>query len=552
MKRLVTSLAILLSAVGVSAQTPNQLWFNHYRSPNPRVDYGREIKSDAAGNIYVGGHSIMSVVQGHRIIKYDALGNIKWTHLTTEDDVLSDMEVDSAGNVYYAGAHFVNSTHYDILVVKLNTNGNTVWTRTYDGTGNGWDISTSMHLDKKCNIYLTGYGKGPGNGYEILTAKYDSSGQQKWVSQYSGTAVESYQNHGFDVVSDVAGNAYVSGYQYFGAQYALTVLKYDTAGAITWVDTVNTGREDLSDDNYTFSKLDQAGNLYTAGNIMTPTTGNDMLLVKHNKSGNRMWLKSWDSPRHDSDVVCGEMYLDEALAIDRKGNILVIGTIYNPRYIEGQNIATLKYDSSGTLLWTNIFDGGINERDVPFSLTTDSAGNAYICGTSSHSRDLGADDLLVYKLDALSGLIKWQQTYNGPVDLYDEAHAIMVNAKNEVFVTGYSAVGGDAFVPLTELVTIKYTQGSTKTGVEWVKNSTDFSWSAHPNPVDHELSLSFAHGEDVKGIDVLNSVGQRVLSVKKTEEKRCLIPTATLSEGLYFVVVSTVESSYSKKIIVKH
>jgi len=84
-------------------------------------------------------------------------------------------EVDPAGNVYSVGVYkksidvdpgpgtfFLNGQgNYDILILKLNTNGNLVWAKSIGGPGMDWGMGLS--LDQDNNLVVCGTVSDPVN-----------------------------------------------------------------------------------------------------------------------------------------------------------------------------------------------------------------------------------------------------------------------------------------------------------------------------------------------------------------------------------------------------
>src|SRR4028119_382270 len=95
MRTLFTTLFIYLAfAVAAFAQTipVDTAWKRHYKAGLGYLDFGREIGTDAAGNVYIGGHSIVDAQQNGvtKIVKYDSNGVFKWQYASSIDDLMED------------------------------------------------------------------------------------------------------------------------------------------------------------------------------------------------------------------------------------------------------------------------------------------------------------------------------------------------------------------------------------------------------------------------------------------------------------------------------
>lgn len=154
---------------------------------------------------------------------------------------------------------------------------------------------------------------------------------------------------------DAAGNVYVTG----SASNFGTTVCYNSSGAQQWVLRSATAR------NYTSIALDPSGNPVTAGYDVNAGTLN-YVLTKCSAAGTLTW---------SSNAAAGPYvplnygpYL--ALAIDRESNIYIAGEAIIPGTASAQNLnfSTLKYTASGTLVWSQIYDGPENLGAVPSSI----------------------------------------------------------------------------------------------------------------------------------------------------------------------------------------
>ncbi len=155
----------------------------------------------------------------------------------------------------------------------------------------------------------------------------------------------------------------------------------------------------------------------------------DYLTIKYDSRGKQLWAARYNGPGNNSDGA-------SAMAVDDVGNVYVTGTSRGTR---GNGIredyATIKYNSSGSELWVARYSGPGGGDNTAKALALDSEGNAYVTGQStSQAGDL---DFATVKYDS-QGREIWVARYNGPGNGVDEAEALALDGKGNVYVTGNS------------------------------------------------------------------------------------------------------------------
>ncbi len=147
------------------------------------------------------------------------------------------MVVDSSGNVYVTGFTYMNGRNRDYATVKYNSAGVEQWAVTYEGTGNGSDSAEAIAVDASGNVYVTGWSLGTGYqwDYDFATIKYDTNGNEIWVKRYNG--IDSDDDRGYAVTVDALGNVYITGWSYIWSSdsYDFLTIKYDSDGNEIWV-----------------------------------------------------------------------------------------------------------------------------------------------------------------------------------------------------------------------------------------------------------------------------------------------------------------------------
>lgn len=247
---------------------------------------------DAADNIYVTGSSFgawSSIEQQWVTFKYDKDGNVLLGPIKANfvvayylPDYSYDITVDSAGNMYVAGARGVSGSdggttnNADWHVRKYNAaNGTTVWQDTYSGAAGRLDYAMGTVLDSQGNLLVVGYtNKGSNNttnlDYDWLMIKYDgATGARLWTQTYEsrlGASEVCYQ-----AVVDDNDDFYVSGYlQNAGGVLQRRIAKLSGIDGTTLAEAVW-----QSETNSYLTGLARRGDLLAAAGMLSNGTDND-------------------------------------------------------------------------------------------------------------------------------------------------------------------------------------------------------------------------------------------------------------------------------------
>ncbi|MEO0088780.1 MAG: SBBP repeat-containing protein, partial [candidate division WOR-3 bacterium] len=156
-------------------------WVRRYNGSGNGSDVATFLFVANDGNLYVTGYSYQTdTYEDYTTLKYDSDGNLLWERRydgqENDEDVATFLFVDNDGNVYVTGYSYCYGTSYDYLTLKYDSDGNLLWERRYNGSGNGDDVACAVAVDNLGNVYVTGYSFGSGTSYDYATLKYDSDG----------------------------------------------------------------------------------------------------------------------------------------------------------------------------------------------------------------------------------------------------------------------------------------------------------------------------------------------------------------------------------------
>lgn len=503
------------------------------------------------------------------------------------DDIFSYASVDDSGNVYLTGTIYNSASGKDMIVRKYNKSGELVWQHDYSSpVPDGQDNGTAI-LYKNGFVYITGDVEPTANARDIIVMKRDAfTGSMIWSSTYNGTG--NSNDHVSALTLDNTGNIYICGMSSTVAyDFDILIVKYNSAGGFQW-DYTGGGNgfdrgADIKADNSgnvyacgtdvtssVFSEIvtlkfqpdgtqmmqeyldngidsndvavkisiDQQGNVYTAGNVETLNQGNNIALVKYNSSGVQQWIRYYNAASNGNENA-------RDMKIDASGNIYLTGSSFNTA--SNLDYITVKYNSSGTYLWAARYIGDYLAGDnTAQSLVLDASGNVYVTGSSKEAA-LGTDITTVKYNSA--GSMQWVMKKNGSVNtsFNESPRCIQVDNINNVFVAGVN----DA----SDGVVFKYVQapiGIQQTGSE-IPDFFELEQN-YPNPFNPVTKINFAVPYKSKiSLTVYDISGKIAASLVNSTlsagRYSYLFNASNLSSGVYFCRLTADNYSYVQKMM---
>jgi len=156
-------------------------WTRKYAGTDFEV--GTELQLTADGGYIVTGYADSLDARGTdvRLIKTDSQGDTLWTRTYggTRDDRGNSVQQTSDGGYMIAGATFSFGAGFaDVYVVKTNASGDTLWTRTFGGTSYDWGYAVQQTTDGGYIIagMTKSYGAGAPDHYNVYLIKTDANG----------------------------------------------------------------------------------------------------------------------------------------------------------------------------------------------------------------------------------------------------------------------------------------------------------------------------------------------------------------------------------------
>ena len=426
------------------------------------------------------------------------------------DDGAGSMVVDGSCNVYVTGSSTGIGTGVDYSTIKYDSSGVFKWEARYNGPGNSTDVANQIKVDGSGNVYVTGNSRsGLSAGTEdYATIKYNSAGVQQWAKRYNGTG--NGEDIAYQLSVDVSGNVFVTGSSTgsgTGTDYA--TIKYNSSGDSLWVRRYN-GPGNSTDNSYRITVSD-SGNVYVTGYSRSGSAAGseDIATIKYNSSGLQQWVQRYNNGANDAGY---------SIAVDGSGNVYLAGFAWNG--FSGLDFVVIKYNSGGIQRWLNVITG--TGTGYAFCLAVDASGNVYVTGSS-----MGASnntDYTTMKFDS-TGLSQWSKFYNGPGNGIDEAYSLALDNFGNVYVTGYSAGSGTG----NDYATVKYNSSGTEQWVSRYNGPTGDS-----NDVAYSLALDNSGCLYVTGVSAGSGTGNDFATIKYSQTGLPMILNLTLYiQGFY-------------------
>jgi hypothetical protein len=348
-----------------------------YGSSYDEVGYSVEQTSD--GGYIVAGYTDPSGLglTDIYLIKTDSLGDTLWTRTYDEsnyDRAQSVIETSDGGYILAGSKSGVGLQN--VYVIKTDSFGNTLWVRDYGGSSG--DGAESVRETRDGGYIIAGFTLSYGAGSsDIYLIRMDSTGDTLWTKTYGG----SNQEGGTSVQETVDGGFIIAGAtNSFGAgNLDLYLVRTDSLGVTLWSKTYG----GVWNDYGSSIQETQDGGYVIVGTTVSFGIGNgDVYVVRTDSQGDSLWTKTY-----------GGLGVDGGRSIQQTsdGGYILTGST---EFWGAIDLYLVKTDSFGDTLWTRTF--GDTARENGFSVQQTSDGGFIIAGYTE-SFGAGGDDVYLIK-----------------------------------------------------------------------------------------------------------------------------------------------------------
>lgn len=372
---------------------------------------------------------------------------------TKEDQAFAVAKTTDGGYIVGAETKSFGAGGWDIMLFKLDANGNQQWNKTYGGLGTDYVNYVIQTID---GGYLTcgptnSYGNG---GYDIMLLKTDVLGNAQWNKTF-GTMQDEYSygvtqttDGGYIAVGTNSSTFFVNG---TGA-VDVFLVKTDALGNLQWnkpyVTTAGYGMGFnvlQTSDGYVFS----SAGFYGSGD-------HDFGITKVDSQGNVVWFKNFGGNLTD---IC------RSLVATSDGGYALAGLTNS--FGNGQHdVWLVKLNGTGTMVWNKTYGGIGDDNLFAYSGLIQTSDGGFAMSAATTSYGAGARDFWLIKTDSY-GNVQYDKTYGAmgaetPYSITQAADGSLVIAG---FTNSFGAGNYDIYLVKNSV--------EGESGLAWVDSTTN-------------------------------------------------------------------------------
>lgn len=292
---------ILFTAGNIKSQAFDTAWTKTYGGGRDDLGYCVRQVSDG-GFIFVGSTRSFSVDPGYEdvyLVRTDVNGGTAWakTYGGVDDDIgLSVQQTGDEGFIISGWTRPDSGSYAKLYLIRTNSTGDTLWTKTY-GKDSLSIAGSSVKVTGDGGFVIAGTAqKTDGSNSDVILVRTDSNGDTLWTKTFGGAEYD--WGNSIDITDDkgfiIAGRTKSSG----AGKEDFYLIRTDSIGDTLWTKTYGGAEADFG-----FSAQQTSdGGFIVAGRTFSYGVNIDAYLVRTNSSGDTLWTRiyggdSWDECR---------------------------------------------------------------------------------------------------------------------------------------------------------------------------------------------------------------------------------------------------------------
>jgi hypothetical protein len=230
------------------------------------------------------------------LIKTDPFGDTLWTKTygdVSGDRGLSVRQTSDSGFIITGSKRTFSGGYIDVYLIKTDSFGDTLWTKTFGG--HKYDYGSSVQQTSDGGFVIAGgtasFGAG---GWDVYLIKTDSFGDTLWTRTFGSSS----SDRSFSVQETSDGGFIIAGWTAsFGAIKAdVYIIRTDSSGDSLWTKTYGGSSYDFGN----FVQQTSDGGFVIAGYTYSFGAGSiDIYLIRTNTLGDTLWTRTYGGTSND-------------------------------------------------------------------------------------------------------------------------------------------------------------------------------------------------------------------------------------------------------------
>ncbi len=249
------------------------------------------------------------------------------------------LETPDHGFLIFGTTRSVSNDTTDAWLIRTDSRGDTLWTRTYGGDDFDSGVSMTRATDGGYVLGIASKSIRPGN-YEIYLVRIDEQGDVLWTQTYGGPEYEYV--HSIQATDDGGYIVFAYTISYGAGSRDFYLMKVNQSGDSLWARTYGGAGMDLGS---TVLQTADGGYLLTGytESFLDPT--GDVYLVRTDAFGDTLWTRTYGEEGYDR--------ANHVLAT-QDGGFLLVG-ITQSLGEASENGLLIKTDAQGAVEWMTVF-----------------------------------------------------------------------------------------------------------------------------------------------------------------------------------------------------
>jgi Secretion system C-terminal sorting domain len=385
------------------------------------------------------------------------------------------------GGFFIIGTIGFGPANTDMLVIKTDANGDSLWTKNYEGgiyaANNSGNTGTQL---EDSSFIFCGYEWG-----DLYLVRIGANGDSGWTSNffYPGSNYS-----GASDMTDVRDSTFlITGWtNIYETNDQLFLCKVNISGNIIWSkDFGGTGNENGNE----VTRLKSADYVVVGSTTSFGAGATDIYVLKLKENGDTLWTKTFGGTADDWGV--------DVIETPDQG-LLILGITQSFGAGFNNDSYLIKTNSSGDTLWTKKYDNGGIDNLNKISPTSD---GGYVLAGSS------LDRIWVVKINMLGDTL-WTSTYDIGVNEY--ANSIKQTKEGQYILTGGVKLGASALPDNAFLLKLGAAPTGLARSVQYFPQQFTLKQN-YPNPFNPSTTIEFSLLKPgFVNIDVYNSLGKKI------------------------------------------